>query len=50
MVLIFVIASQLYLVDSQGEEELDHIVDDLNAAEDGEASEETHRAANQAKS
>ena len=50
MVLIFVIASQLYLVDSQGEKELDGIVDDLYAAEDGEAGEETHCAADQTKS
>ena len=49
MVLIFVIASQLYLVDSQGEEELDGIVDDLDATEDGEAGEETHCASDQSK-
>ena len=49
MVLIFVLASQLNL-DSQGKEELDDIVDDLYATEDGETGEETHCSANQTKS
>ena len=37
----------LLLVQSQREEELGEEVENLDAAEDGEASEEPHRAANQ---
>ena len=32
----------------EGQEEPDHIVDDLDPAEEGEASEEAHRASNEA--
>ena len=39
----------LLLVQSQREEELGEEVENLDAAEDGEAREETHRAADQAK-
>ena len=49
MLLVFV--PRVNPVDPQRrEEELDHIVDDLDSTEDGEASEETHRPANEAKS
>ena len=34
---------------SERQEELEDVVDDLNPAEDGEAGEKTHRASNQAK-
>ena len=34
---------------SQGEEELENVVDNLDATEDGESSKETHRATNQTK-
>ena len=50
MVLIFVFDFQINLADSQREEELNDIVDDLDSTEDGEASEKTHRSANQTKS
>ena len=39
----------LLLVQSQREEELGEEVENLDATEDGEAREETHRAADQAK-
>ena len=32
----------------EGQEEPDHVVDDLDPAEEGEASEEAHRASNEA--
>ena len=32
----------------EGQEEPDHVVDDLDPTEEGEASEETHRASNEA--
>ena len=49
MVLVLVSTDQINLCDSQREEELESIVDDLDPTEDGESSEEAHCAANQTK-
>ena len=50
MVLVFDFGSQIHLVDSKGEKEFDYVVDDLDAAQDGEACKETHCTTNQTKS
>ena len=49
VVLVLVSADQINLCHSQREEELKSVVDNLDATENGESSEETHRATNQTK-
>ena len=46
---MLVSADKINLCHSQREEELESIVDNLDATEDGESSKETHRATDQTK-
>ena len=49
VVLVLVSTDQINLCDSQREEELESIVDNLDSTEDGESSEEAHCATYQSK-
>ena len=50
MILTSVTVPQILLFNPQRQEKLESVVDNLDPTEDGESSEEAHRASNQTKS